>query len=244
MAGIATFLKNNSYSVFPYEFINKYNTEDVVVYHDNGGYVLHDNKKLYFPKSWNDAHIQKYYCSLLMDQDIESPHRYEYNDFSVQDGDVVIDAGAAEGIFALSVIERAKKVYLVECNSEWFDALEMTFAPWQDRIVIVSKYISDKSDDTSVTLDELAGDETVNFIKADIEGAEYRLLTGGKKTLSVLNNLRIALCVYHKKSDAQDLSRILTENSFDIEFSKGYMLTGYSPPYLRKGLIRAVKSSQ
>jgi hypothetical protein len=245
---IVNFLKRNSLTMFPYDFIRKYESENIAVYTDTScdmRYILYDNKRLYFRKDWDEKKIQDAHKWLSYDQDIDSPHRYEYADFVVQNGDIVVDAGAAEGNFALSVVERVKKLYLFECEQEWIEALEMTFAPWKEKVVIVNKYISDTNDNNSITLDDFLKGEKINFLKADIEGAELQLLNGGRNTLSTGNNLRVAICTYHKQSDAEDLNNFLIELGFHTEFSKGYLIytldKSFSPPYLRRGLIRAVK---
>jgi hypothetical protein len=256
---IVKFLKYNPLSMFPYEFTKKYNPEDIVVYSDNDcnmKYVLHESKRLYFPTNYEVSKIQNYYTSLLLDQDIDSPHRYEYAEFCVYvgwgvggggGGDIIIDAGAAEGIFALSVVERAKKLYLFECSEGWIESLQKTFEPWKEKVVIINKYISDTTNDICVTLDDFMQGEPVNFIKADIEGYEIKLMKGAVKILAGNHNLKIVLCTYHRRSDADDLKQLLMEHGFHTEFSKGYMILLNSaqlliPPYLRRGVIRATKT--
>lgn len=121
------YLKRNPLSMISYPFRKKYKAGKVAVYTDdscNMKYVLHDKKKLYYGRSWSTPQIQRNYNGLLLEQDAASPHRYEMDDFSVQEGDIVADVGAAESIFALSVVERAKKLYLFECEEEWIDALK------------------------------------------------------------------------------------------------------------------------
>jgi hypothetical protein len=246
---IVNFLKRNKNIIFPYDFVKKYKAKNVSVYTDTGynmKYVLHANKRMYFPKNWDDEHIQKYYNWLLIEQDIDSPHRFETSKFCVQEGDVVADIGAAEGIFALSAIEKVKKLYLFECEETWIEALEKTFEPWKGKVTIVNKYIADCTNDICITLDEFLKGGEINFIKADIEGMETKLLMGAKETLATQKNLRMILCTYHKENDERDLKRILTESGFHTEFSKGYMILIFdeklAPPYLRKGLIRATKA--
>jgi precorrin-6B methylase 2 len=245
---IIDFLKNNSFSIFPYNFIKKYNYKDVIVHTDNDcdmKYVLQDNKRLYFKKSWKDKKIKKYYNSLLMEQDIDSPHRYEYSDFRVQKGDIVVDVGAAEGNFALSIVEEAERIYLFEVDESWSDALKMTFAPWKEKVVVVNKYVSDISDSNCVRLDDFLEGKQINFLKADVEGAELSILKGAKIILSTQKSIKIAICTYHKQNDVEDLNQMLVNYDFHTEFSKGYMIFIYdktiAPPYLRKGLIRATK---
>jgi hypothetical protein len=245
---ILNFLKRNPIAFIPYEFKKKYNPENNVVYEDSGcdmKYLLHENKRLYFPKKIPNSEIQRYYNGLMIEQDINSPHRYEYKDFYVQKGNIVADVGAAEGLFALSIIERASKIYLFECNTDWIDALKMTFLPWKEKIIIINKYVSNYTIDKHITLDDYFGGEKIDFIKADIEGSELNLLIGAKKILSSRNNLRIVLCTYHQENDMQELNQILIEGGFYTEYSNGYIVNIFdkelSPPYLRRGIIRALK---
>jgi hypothetical protein len=243
---VIDFLTNNSLSVFPYDFSKKYNAQDINVYDDKENkmkYVLHNGKKMYFPRGWKQINIQRYYNGLLIEQDAESPHCYETCKFQIENGDIAADIGAAEGIFGLSNIEKIKKLYLFECDEKWIEALRQTFMPWKEKVEITNKYISDKTYENFITIDNFIGKKEINFIKADIEGAEIELLTGANKTLSMQKNLKLVLCAYHRQNDAQDLKRILEEKGFSTEFSKGYMIFIWdkflSPPYLRKGLIRA-----
>jgi hypothetical protein len=125
--------------------------------------------------------------------------------------------------------------------------LEATFAPWKEKVVIVNKYVSDNDKKNNVTLDAFFRNEKIDFIKADIEGAEPRLLAGAKAILSRQAPMKVVLCTYHKRDDAEALHQMLTEKGFHTEFSEGYMLFLYEmcdkfePPYLRRGLIRGVK---
>jgi hypothetical protein len=245
---ILKYLQHNSISIFPYPFTKKYNPKKVRVYTDQSKemrYVLQDNKRLYFKRGWDEKRIQEYYNWLLIEQDAESPHRYETPDFHVSENDIVIDVGTAEGNFALAVIDRIEKIYLFEVDKDWMEALQATFAPWKDKVVIINKYVSDTDDDHCATLDNLFENEKIDFIKIDIEGAENKLLAGAKKILSKETALKIDICTYHRQNDAEVLQNILTENGFHTELSTGYMIfldDKLTPPYLRKVLIRAEKN--
>jgi hypothetical protein len=248
MKEVYNFLKKNPFSIFPYNFIKKYKHNAIMVYTDDDcdmKYVLHDGKRLYFKSELNKNEIKTQYNGLQLEQDIDSPHRYEYGNFKVENGDIVVDIGTAEGNFALSVVERAKKLYLFEADKSWISALEKTFAPWKDKVVIINKYVSDNNSDTTVCLDDYFKGIDISFIKIDVEGAEIKVLNGGRKLSSAQKKIKIAVCTYHRQNDAEEINKMLKADDFVTEFSKGYMLfkldSEFTAPYLRRGLIRAVK---
>ena len=245
------YLKENPLSEFPYHYINTYSVDNIKIFRDTDLgllFVLQNNKRLYFKKGWNETQCKQYYKALLMEQDESSPHKYETSNFQVSQGDVVVDAGVAEGNFALSVIDRVKKIYLFEVDTEWIDALKVTFEPWKEKVVIVNKYVSDHTDDTCVALDDLFNSQPIHFIKADIEGYETQMIEGAKLILQQQEPMKIVLCTYHKHDDSEVLNRKLKEYQFVTEFSNGYIIFYYEvcdklrPPYLRRVLLRACKS--
>ncbi|MDR2792018.1 MAG: FkbM family methyltransferase, partial [Tannerellaceae bacterium] len=249
---VLEYLKHHFLSYHVYPYVEKYKLRDIIVYADKEKrmyYVLHDNKRLYFKKTMSRNAVKRCYNELLKEQDVKSPHRYEDVDFHVCEGDVVVDAGAAEGIFALSVVEKAKKLYLFESDEEWIEPLEATFASYKDKVTIVNQYISDKCvigkvDEVGneTNLDTFFENEKIDFIKADIEGAERQLLEGAERILQQAD-LKLVLCTYHCKGDAEWLEEKLVNAGFQVEFTKGYCLFVYgqtlTPPYLRRGVIRA-----
>jgi hypothetical protein len=91
-------------SPYPYPFIYKYKSKDIATFYDADRkmyYVLHKNKRLYFPRNWKEEFVKEAYNELIAEQDPDSPHCYEIGDFCVKTGDVVADIGTAEGNFAL-----------------------------------------------------------------------------------------------------------------------------------------------
>ena len=245
---IVKYIKNHGFSIFPYDFCQKYNPSDIDVFFDETNktqYVMHEDKRLYFPEEWKTENIRSYYNGLCIEQDKDSPHRYDTEGFIVQEGDVIADVGTAEGNWALTHVEKAGKVYLFECDRIWIKALEKTFEPWKEKVVIVDKYVSNNNDDENVTLDSFFDKERIDFIKADIEGMEINLLEGSEKILANNHNLKLLLCAYHSKNDGKEIRKILERKGFKTEYSKGYMLffydKGLEKPYIRRGLVRAMK---
>ena len=87
---IIDYIREYGFSIFPYKFVKNYHARDVDVFYDESNktsYVIHENKSLYFPNDWNMLQIQDYYNWLAIEQDKDSPHRYEVEGFSVKDGD-------------------------------------------------------------------------------------------------------------------------------------------------------------
>jgi hypothetical protein len=243
---ILRYCRKNFDIFIPYDFTKKYMPENVKVYIDgNSKYVLFLNKRMYFPEKFTKEMTRFYFASVLREQDLASPHRYESENFAVQEDDIVADVGAAEGIFALSVIEKVKKIYLFECEEKWLEPLQKTFAPWSDKVEIIHKYVSDYDSSDNMTLDAFCrdGKREINFIKADIEGAEIAMLKGARDTLVRQKKLRLALCAYHRETDAEDLREILENNRFQVKFSAGYLIPYMGGGGVRRGILRATKGA-
>jgi hypothetical protein len=246
---VLNYLKTNPIAVFPYEFQDKYIAENIEVFDDlekGLPYVLQDGKRLYFKKRWGKRKIRNLFNLLSKEQDIRSPHHYLTDQFRFEDGDILVDAGAAEGNFALSIVEKAGKIILFEADKEWIEPLNATFEPWKDKVVIVNKYISNITNSTNTTLDEyFASGEPVTFLKIDVEGAESRLLEGSKRLLAANTKLKVAVCTYHKQNDEREFKALLENYGFKTSHSEGYMLFYFDKkmkaPFFRRGLIRAEK---
>lgn len=241
------FLRLNKLCVFPYSFQNNYVRKDIVVLLDKYlglKYVILDGKRLYFKKASSFRGVKRNFNALRIEQDINSPHRYLTESFNVNENDILVDVGTAEGNLPLDVIEKAKKIYMFETNPKWIEALEATFKPWKEKVVIVNKFVSDKSDENHVTLDEyFEGKEPFTFLKIDAEGSEASVLEGAKKAISSSQKLKIAICCYHKPKDAEEFEKYFKTNNFSVAFAKGLMIfeepKNFFPPYLRKGVLRA-----
>lgn len=246
---VLEFIKNNPAYIFPYRDMNNTSYKEVQVLHDKHfglNYVLMDGKKLFFRKDWSIRKIQDMYKGLSAEQIYDSPHRYLVKGFDIEDGDVVVDSGAAEGNFALSIVEKASHIYLFEADPEWVKPLEATFAPWSSKVHIINKYLTHHNDNQNTTLDEFFGsNQKIDFVKVDVEGAESDLLEGCKRILSSNSPLKIALCTYHKEHDEKIFTALLKSYGFDVEHSKRFMIYHWDKalkaPYLRRGLLRAIR---
>lgn len=231
--------------VFPYDFVSKYQQQNIEVTKDadnNLFYVLHHGKKLYYNASYDTIEkVQYAYNCTSIEQDAKSPHCYTNAEFKVLTNDTVLDVGAAEGNFALEIIEDIKHLYLFEPDSKWIPALEATYKPWKHKITIINKYVSNYNDENCISLDAFLKDVKVDFIKMDVEGYERSILEGASQLLQQ-KQIKLSICTYHHNEDYDLLQQLLEKYHFQCASSDGYMLLVYAPltpPFFRKGLLRA-----
>lgn len=228
-----------------------YSSADSIVLAKEKGlfYVLHNNKsKLFFPKS----SVGNEYISLVYKEGLlgtghlaKSPHCYQDDTFKVENGDILLDVGCAEAIFALDNVDKVSKAYLFESDPAWRKPLQLTFAPYADKVVIVNKLVADKTTRKSTRLmDAVKNDMTDNshfFVKMDIEGWERTVIEGNADFFKAAK-VKLSCCVYHRQDDAQVIDEMLKSLGYKTRFSDGYMLptmNGIHYPYFRHGVIYA-----
>lgn len=213
-------------------------------------YGWYEGKKLYFSEEFDtEEKALKYLNGLAAEQSENSPHRYLAGDFDVNEDDIVFDIGSAEGNFALSVIERAKAIYLFETEEIWKRPLELTFAPYREKVHIIQKYVSAQTGEKSVSIDDFCKENNVKeigLIKMDVEGAEKDVLVGAKTMLEEEKIRKLAICTYHKMNDGEVIDAMLP--NYKKTWSKGYMLGAaiwnfeiwnITRPYFTRGIMRA-----
>lgn len=234
--------------IFPYSFVTKYDYKSVDVHKDEANglfYVNHNGRRLYYNRMYRtEESVQQAYNGISIEQDEKSPHCYMDDRFRVEENDVVVDIGAAEGNFSLDVVDRAGIIYIVEPDSDWVEALNATFSPWMDKVRIINKFAAETDGGDCISLASLLGDNPVNFIKMDVGGAEAGIIRSSESILSRNASVKLAVCTYHRKEDAETTEQTLTDLGFSYSFTHGYMLYIYNkltPPYFRKALIRARK---
>ena len=167
-------------------------------------------------------------------------------DFNVENSDVVVDVGVAEGNFSLDIIDRVKKIYLIETDDDWLEALKMTFREYEDKVQIVKGYVSSVEEGPFVTLDSIIS-EPVNFIKMDIEGNEWDALQGAAKLIQKSENIRCAICSYHSDFDQTLIEAFFDGMDIKHNTSDGYMWfpwkvrQNYVSTRLNRALVRGEK---
>ncbi|SRR6266566_1459425 len=159
---------------------------------------------------------------------------YEHGTVSICQGDVVLDLGAHVGTFTRFALHRgAGRVIAFEPEPSHVAFLRQTFAEEIEdgRVLIIeaaawdgegsarfqSAGVGSKLSDEGAlsvpmtTVDAVVKQlrlDRVDFIKADIEGAERHALSGAKETIKQFGP-RMALCIYHLHDDPRVIPSIV-----------------------------------
>lgn len=240
-------------TVFPYQ-LNSYVLDDIQTgYDDKVGLhyaVLCNNTHCYGKRSQNEEDIKRAINSLNEEQDEHSPHKYYEGEFRPDQNGIFCDIGCAEAKEALEIVDDVEEVFLFECQPEWVEALECSFADYKDKVHIINSFVSSETDSkkNTVALDKLITDiEKPLFIKIDVEGEEENVLRGMRNILEQHDNIKVAVAVYHTQTGAEACKEYLEQLGFDCSYSDGYMCFFYDKiwrfkePYFRRGVLRATK---
>lgn len=176
---------------------------------------------------------------------LEGP--YEYQDVTLETGDVVLDLGANYGLFSSVALAKGCEVYAFEPTPQVkTDYLDM-LAQRNLNLKVVEEAISntvgtalfetnsvascnkivvaDTKTPTvlvkTTTIDDFVSTKNlhcIDFIKADIEGVERLMLEGAKRTIQEFAP-KLSICYYHKIDDLKVLRRMILEANpnYDIK---------------------------
>jgi FkbM family methyltransferase len=180
---------------------------------------------------------------------------YERGAVRVNAGDVVIDLGGHIGSFTRYCFSRhVETVIMFEPEPEHIRCVERCFsneiadgrlqliraAAWSERTTLrfeSNGYESRVSEHGAVeisaaTIDEVVDSlklKRVDFIKADIEGAERKAIQGAKRTISTFGP-KMALCTYHLDDDPVAIpAAVQSIRPYDVAFNVGRSQAFFSP---------------
>ncbi|MDR0384804.1 MAG: hypothetical protein LBH60_01855 [Prevotellaceae bacterium] len=242
-------------TVFPYRNIKQ--LENIDSGYDsvkNLPYVIHKGRKLYFARSWSEKKSAGNYKYFIEIENLlggsyaaKAPHQYQSETFRVKNSDILLDVGCAEGLFALDVVDKVRKVILIESDPIWFEPLKATFEKElnEGKVVLIEKNVEAKNSFRSITIASILENEEYEslFIKMDIEGNETEVVKSCADLLKAGGDIRFSCCTYHRQNDADVLKKIFESNGYRTTFSDGYMLFILDKhiryPYFRRGIIRA-----
>lgn len=179
--------------------------------------------KLYWPKKFNLERLNQVVCENFDNKDF---HYYQGHNTPIEQGEILLDIGTAEGLFPLSVINKCNKIFLVEPSVTFANCLKKTFANYSDKVVLINKavgndtqniffdensldgIISKESNNTIAVeldkIDNIIKNEKITYLKADIEGFELEMLKGAANTIKQ-NKPKIAITTYHDANNPQQI---------------------------------------
>lgn len=237
----------NRTRVFNYKFADNFKPDINIEFDENAMlyYANFNGKRMYLSRRFDSKEKALSYCTgLLLEQFPNAPHRYLNHEFYVEKDSCVIDAGTAEGNFAIEVVDIVKHMFLIEASEEWLYPLSYTFKPYKNKVTVINKYLSNRDGNREITIDKIARESKIDFIKMDIEGAEPAALDGGADFLTNHKNVKVAVCAYHNLRDEKLITEKLEKYGFKISVSEGYMnflWTEVEPKLFVRGIIRGVK---
>lgn len=148
---------------------------------------------------------------------------YEIAETAIKPLDCVLDCGAAEGAYSLQIASRCKKVYAIEPNSHFVNAMKKTFQNIPN-IEILPIGVGDKKGQLKLSNDGIMSQINsndgvvvevdsvdnlfyhknikVDLIKADLEGFEVNMLQGAEMTIKKWQP-RLSITTYHFRDDFQ-----------------------------------------
>jgi FkbM family methyltransferase len=159
-------------------------------------------------------------------------HYYQKKHTEVENGEIILDIGTAEGLFPLTVMDKCEHVYMIEPSKIFFNCLNKTFKNQKSKITIFNVAVGNQdgvipfdenSLDGKVALENekntyniniskidslLKNNQRITYLKADIEGFEQEMLKGAEKTIK-RNKPKIAITTYHTQNDPDEIVSII-----------------------------------
>jgi FkbM family methyltransferase len=157
-------------------------------------------------------------------------HHFLSPRFKLTASDTVVDCGAAEGLFTWYAANLGASVHAFEPDSGFASSMRKSFdhipnvevhrcalghRPGQARLSQNEIFSRLSADGSGVlvdvrTLDQALDQQPVSFIKADVEGHEFRVLLGAESIIR-RNQPRIAVTMYHPQNNVAEIADFLRE---------------------------------
>lgn len=186
------------------------------------------SKILFWPKTFSIDRLDQVVAETF---DIDDWHFYQKEHTVIEEGEILLDIGTAEGLFPLTVIDKCKHIYLIEPSKTFSDCLQKTFNEYPEKVTLHNVavgnqdgriYFNEASLDGSVTseqssknneiaihkIDTLIGNNRITYLKADIEGFEQEMLKGALQTITN-NKPKIAITTYHTANNPEDIIALI-----------------------------------
>jgi FkbM family methyltransferase len=201
---------------------------------EDGAYKRIYLRNIKYPLYW-PQNIPLYNLYMIISESLyqDDWHYYEVPETQVKHGDVVLDCGAAEGLFSLATLERAERIIIIEPSPMFIGSLNKTFHAAKNVRIIpcalssrigqgylssgsLNSVLNDAMQDTipedavmvnTTTIDQLIVDlglTKVDYIKGDLESYELEVLKGAEQTIKTYRP-KIAFTTYHNGNNWKDM---------------------------------------
>lgn len=194
-----------------------------------------DAGTLYWPKTFSLDRLDQVICETF---DKKDWHYYQWKHTPIEQGEILLDIGTAEGLFSLCEVNKCSHIHLVEPSHTFMSCLEKTFEPYRNKVTIHNVAIGNEDGTVAFSEDSLDGKialgnkgntkETpirkidsiiqgrVTYLKADIEGFELEMLKGAEQTIKI-NKPKIAITTYHDENNPDEIIALI--KSFVPEYN-------------------------
>lgn len=218
--------------VFPYKFVNEVRQLKIQSKRLPSGIVevSCDGKlKVCYPSIYTQEQCESAYRLLLIEQHVDSPHRYT----KAPVGTSVIDVGCSEGIFGLMYCDSSNDLYCWD-ESIWMHALFETLDG--RNVTFFNEFINN---DTQINI-QLK--KPLGCVKIDTEGSEIEVLSK-LRPLIVKDKPQLQIACYHYQTEADEVYRYLRNIlGYKKVFSRDKYMTYPQdpiqyPPYFRNSIL-------
>ena len=190
-------------------------------------YFFNYSSPLFLPNDFSIQSLNQVICECFYS---DNWHFYDIPQTRISYNDIVLDCGAAEGLFSFINEAKCKKIYLIEPAIAFHETLLKTFNSksnvslmpialsnqfgevFMSECGISSQIVNDEFG-TKVqltTIDNLFYDNEIEitYIKADLEGYDLKALQGATKTIKKYTP-KIAITTYHDPEHATAIKKLL-----------------------------------
>lgn len=217
--------------------------DDYIVLHLRGY-----DAPLYYPKDMSLKSLRQVIVESFYK---DNWHYYQIEETMVGPDDIVVDCGAAEGLFCLIAASVCKKIYAIEPLPAFVEALKLTFSDF-DNVEIVPCAVSNKVGEAFIggtdissslttgknkggyhvkveTIDSLFFQEdiAVSYIKADLEGDDFEAIKGAESIIRKYSP-KIVISTYHNAQHSKQISDFIAgiNPNYKIKTKGIYQETG------------------
>lgn len=163
-------------------------------------------------------------------------HEYSRYGVEVKPDNIVVDCGANVGFFTLYALDKgAKQVYSIECDNRNIESLEYNLQ--NTNSTIIQKRIGFGENNIDIEqIFQIIDKPFIDFIKIDIEWAEYDLLLNTPDHIMQRINqwvIEVHDIYTHYKQIFQIIEKF-SKNGFDVNFEHIHKKTNLALLYVKK----------